>query len=93
MPPRQPEVTSIAFAVLALFAAMLIILTFHEAPTANQQLLNTMLGLLGAAFTGLVGYYFGSSNSSRGKDHTIASLSTPITTDAVNVPVTASTTK
>lgn len=63
--------------VSTMFGAMLVVMAFHDVPAANKDMLNTLLGLLGAGFSGIVGYYFGSSSSSREKDQTISALSTP----------------
>jgi len=43
------------------FFGLMGVLAFHTVPAENKDALEAMLGILGTAFTGLVGYYFGSS--------------------------------
>ena len=49
-------------------------LTSHDVPVGNRDLLNIMLGTLGAAWTGGVTYYYGSSVGAAVKDKTIGTL-------------------
>lgn len=43
------------------FFGLLGMMAFHDVPAGNQQILNIMLGSLGAGFTMVLGYYFGAS--------------------------------
>lgn len=47
----------------------------HVVPTEMRDLIMRMLGVLDAALTMVLAYYFGSSSSSRTKDETISKLS------------------
>ena len=49
------------------FFAMLGTMAFVDLPGANRDLLNVMLGALGAAWTSIVAYFFGSSSGSAEK--------------------------
>jgi dolichol kinase len=62
--------------ILFAFLLMLVIMAFHTVPTENKDLVDTLLGVLGTAFAGVVGYFFGSNSSSKVKDATIASMTT-----------------
>lgn len=61
----------LAIAVTLGFFGLLALMAFHTMPAANQNVLDIMLGALGAAFTGVIHFYFGSSSGSQGKDATI----------------------
>lgn len=76
---RQTALHDQAPTVLALlvtigFFGMLGVMAFHDLPVANRDMLNIMLGSLGAAWVAVVSYYFGSSAGSRAKDNSIAAL-------------------
>ena len=58
--------------VTAGFFGMLATLAFQDLPTTNKDMLNVMLGSLGAAWVAVVSYYFGSSAGSRAKDAALA---------------------
>lgn len=49
-------------------------LMLAEPPTGSKDILNLMLGALGAAWTSIVAYYFGSSAGSAAKDKLIAGV-------------------
>ena len=52
-----------------MFFAMLLVLAFHPIPSENKDLFNVLLGVLGTAWGGsIIGYFFGSSSGSKGKD-------------------------
>ena len=53
------------------FFSMLVIMSLKDIPIANRDLMNVMLGALGAAWTGVVSYYFGSSAGSMEKTRII----------------------
>ncbi|HEV2673372.1 MAG TPA: hypothetical protein VGV37_02455 [Aliidongia sp.] len=46
------------------FFSLLALLSLREVPASSQQLLNTMVGVLGTAWVAMVAYYFGSSSGS-----------------------------
>lgn len=56
------------------FFALLAIMAFYTVPVPNQAPLNIMIGALGSAFGGIVGFYFGSSSGSQAKDATIRDM-------------------
>lgn len=51
---------------LGLFA-ILGLLVFHGVPDQSKDLINIMIGWVGAAWTGIVTYHFGSSSGSAAK--------------------------
>ena len=69
--------TALAALVTAGFFGMLAIMAFHDLPTGNRDMLNIMLGSLGAAWVAVVSYYFGSSAGSRAKDQALAAATKP----------------
>lgn len=66
--------TVLAMLVTFGFFGMLGVMAFHDLPVGNRDMLNIMLGSLGAAWVAVVSYYFGSSAGSRAKDSSIAAL-------------------
>jgi hypothetical protein len=58
------------------FFGILILLFFNKVDPANNALM-IMLGSLGTAWTGVIGFYFGSSHGSQQKDQMLFN-STPI---------------
>jgi len=56
------------------FFGLLGYLAAHDVPAGNRDLLNVMLGSLGAAWTGGVTYYYGSSAGAAVKDKAIGAL-------------------
>jgi hypothetical protein len=66
--------TVLAMLVSGGFFGMLSVMAFHDLPVGNRDMLNIMLGSLGAAWVAVVSYYFGSSAGSRAKDSSIAAL-------------------
>lgn len=57
------------------FFGLLTYMVKFDVPPANKDMLNIMLGSLGAAWLQVVSFYFGSSKSSQAKDDTINKLS------------------
>lgn len=53
------------------FFLLLFLFLFISIPKDNLQLIETMLGVVGAAFTAIIGFKFGSSASSSKKDDAI----------------------
>ena len=64
----------LAYGVTVGFFGLMVFMMKWGVPEANRDMLNIMLGALGAAWVSIVGYYFGSSASSKVKDDTIANL-------------------
>lgn len=61
----------LALGVTAGFFTLLTIACFKGFPEANERLLDILLGSLGTAWIMIIGYYFGSSVSSKAKQETI----------------------
>ena len=58
----------LAYGVTAGFFGLMVFMMKWGVPEANRDMLNIMLGALGAAWVSIIGYYFGSSASSAKKD-------------------------
>lgn len=58
--------------IIGFYGAILMIIEVKQDP-ADNDILYMMLGILGTAFVSVVGYYFGSSASSRKKDDALVS--------------------
>lgn len=67
---RTPAVLA-AFVTIGFFG-LLLLMAFRDLPAANETALNIMLGTLGAAFGGVIGYYFGSTAGSQQKTAALA---------------------
>ena len=63
---------NLAYGVTTGFFGILISMMFIEVPQASRDILNIMLGTLGASFSGVVGYYFGSTAGSKRKTDLLA---------------------
>lgn len=63
---RMPMILGIGVSIG--FFGLLFFMMKYDIPPANKDILNIMLGSLGASFTGIVSYYFGSSAGSARKD-------------------------
>ncbi len=75
--PRSGAQASLAFVVLFAFIGVLILWTFVPPPGDPAQIsgmMNTLIGILAAAATAIVGFYFGSSDSSKRKDETLSDI-------------------
>lgn len=70
---QTKSITPTALAVFVTFGffGLLTLLAFHTVPSANQNTLMTMLGALGAAWSSIINFFFGSSAGSQAKDDTI----------------------
>lgn len=55
------------------FFAILALIIFREFPSPNKELLYMMLGILGAKFSDVVGYFYGSSKGSSDKNELLGS--------------------
>ena len=64
----------LAGGVTAGFFGLLGLMAFRPIPEVNHDALMMMLGALGAAFTGVVQFFFGSSAGSQAKDATIRDM-------------------
>ncbi len=67
---------TVAFSVVASFILVILLWMFHP-PTGAPETINvltTLTGILGGAFTGIVGFFFGSSQGSKDKDDTISKI-------------------
>lgn len=53
---------------------------------ASIAVLNTLTGMMGAAFGGIITYFFGSSSGSREKDDTIKAMKTIVPPEPVVAP-------
>lgn len=58
--------------ILVGFFGLLGLLVFRPTPVDNSNLLNISVGALISAFTGVVGYFFGSSLGSKEKNQILA---------------------
>ena len=65
-----------AYGVTVGFFGLMIFMMKWDVPPANKDMLNIMLGALGGAWVSIIGYYFGSSASSKAKDDTINTVIT-----------------
>lgn len=58
---------NLAYGVSLGFFSILFAMMFFEVPAPSKDILNVMLGTLGAGFSGVLGFYFGSSAGSVAK--------------------------
>lgn len=63
---------NLAYGVTGGFFGILMFMMFFEIPMASRDILNIMLGTLGASFSGIIGYYFGSTAGSKLKTELLA---------------------
>lgn len=94
---RMPLEANIPFVLMLIVACgylgMLMVMSFHEVPSTNKDMLTTQMGSLGVAFGLVVGYYFGSSAGSKAKDTTIATIAAaPATATTTATPAPTETT-
>lgn len=66
--------TALAFLVTAGFFGMLAAMLHWDVPPQNKDMVNIMLGSLGAAWVAVVSFYFGSSAGSAHKDRALMAL-------------------
>lgn len=76
MKTNTKELFQYALAALIVvgFFAVIILLVVMKIPKENIQALLLAIGALISAFSGVIGYFFGSSMSSAKKDATIANI-------------------
>jgi 23S rRNA maturation mini-RNase III len=67
---RTPRV--LAYVITIGFFSLLGFMALREVPTGSKDILNIMVGSLGAAWVSVVSFYYGSSAGSAAKDETIA---------------------
>jgi RsiW-degrading membrane proteinase PrsW (M82 family) len=67
----------LSFSVTGGFFGLLFLVAFHSVPPEAHDILLTMIGSLGMAFSGIVGYYFGSSAGSAAKTEILAKSGKP----------------
>ena len=75
---------SLAALIIVGFFAVLLLLVILTIPKENVDAILLALGALISAFSGVIGYFFGSSMSSAKKDATIASMKTTDTIENTN---------
>lgn len=66
---------AVALSVLSILAFIAWALVYMPIPQENQNAITVLLGVVAAQVSGVVGYYFGSSASSKAKDDTISNMS------------------
>lgn len=66
----------LAYSITFGFFGVLLLMMFYEIPISAKDVLYVMLGSLGTAWTGVIAYYFGSSNSSSSKQSLIERMVT-----------------
>lgn len=74
--PRSVTAGFVTYLLMGGFFTVLWFLITTEAPTGNKDILNILIGVLGAKFSDAVGYWINSSASSRNKDAAIANTIT-----------------
>ena len=72
---RPTTASILAALLLATLCTALAALFVFPVPESNRDQMGLVLGALLSAVSTVVGFYFGSSKGSRGKDATIAALS------------------
>lgn len=66
---------AVALSVLSILGFIAWALVYMPIPQENQNAITVLLGVVAAQVSGVVGYYFGSSASSKAKDETISNMS------------------
>jgi len=74
---RESTPTVLSYAITAGFFGLLTLMLFHAIPQSATSILDIMTGALGAAWTGMVSFWFGSSSDSSVKTQLLAN-STPL---------------
>lgn len=62
----------LAFSTTVGLLGVMAILSFHEVPEGSREVIFVLVGSLGAGWTGIVGYYYGSSSGSAKKSEIMA---------------------
>lgn len=86
---KFPIPAQLAYLITFGFFAVLFAMMFAEVNATMKDPLLLMLGALISAFTGIVGYYFGTSASNAKKDQTITDLTKTASINAVTNQATA----
>lgn len=75
--PKSGAQAALAFIIVFAFIGVIVLWTFFPPPGDPAQIggmINTLIGILAAAATAIVGFYFGSSDSSKRKDQTLSEI-------------------
>lgn len=73
--PHDRRVFFLGTGIIAAVFVVILLLFFVTIPAPNKDVLNTIIGfLVGTGAGSVVGFYFGSSASSKAKDETISTL-------------------
>lgn len=64
----------VASFVLFAFVGVTLLLCWHSVPPENKETLDLLIGFIGGAFTGVTGFYFGSTQTSHQKDQAIQAM-------------------
>lgn len=73
---KDSTVTILAYAIVAAWVGINMILFTQQVPHGSEQLVARLLGTLDAALMAVLYYYFGSSAGSRSKDDAINAIAT-----------------
>lgn len=74
--PRDKRSFWLGVGIVVLVSIIVLLLFFKTIPADNKDVLNTVIGVVvGTGFGSVIGWFFGSSQSSKDKDDTINSLS------------------
>lgn len=83
--------SGLAFLWSAFAISYLVLITVRPIPESNHRIVDTVLGfLLGTIVSGIIGYYFGSSQSSADKTELLSKESNPDNTTTVKASITTS---
>jgi drug/metabolite transporter (DMT)-like permease len=81
--PNTIALYILAAVIVSGFFVLLYFLVFNKIPEGNESLLKIAVGALISSFTGVVGYFFGSSAGSANKTDLIAKTSEQTAKDAL----------
>lgn len=81
----SPTQHMVALLVVSVYAGLVGVLSFHSVPGENKEALEIVLGVLGSAFGGVIGFYFGSSTASRASTDALAAVAAGTGTGTVPI--------